>query len=167
MTEQVEKMTKIERILNLTQDFVKMVIEMRMVLESLNKTDIKISYEDAALESKGYFTENRQVFGIYKNDEIIGYSVLKIEDCICWLDWLYVKPEFRGSSIASDLFDHAETFAKELENDQLYIWVHPDNQPMLRFLQKKGYDVLNLIEVKKEKSKPNHKIEIFGNEFRY
>ncbi len=160
-------MAKIERMLNSNQDFVKMVLEMRMVMDHLNKTDSKISYEDAAQEAKGYFSENRQVFGIYQNDEIIGYSALKIEDCVCWLDWLYVKPEHRGTSVASDLFNHAETFAKELGNDQLYIWVHPDNQPMLRFLKKKGYDVLNLIEVKKKKLKPNYKIDIFGNEFRY
>jgi ribosomal protein S18 acetylase RimI-like enzyme len=160
-------MAIIERILNSNQDFVKLMLEMRVVMASLNKTDIEISYEDATLEANGYFSENRQVFGIYQNDEIIGYSVLKTEDNVCWLDWLYVKPEHRGSSIASDLFDHAEAFAKELGNDELYIWVHPDNQQMLKFLKKKGYDLLNLIEVKKEKPKSDYGIDIFGNKFRY
>lgn len=66
------------------------------------------------------------------------------------MDWLFVKSDYRGGSIASDLFYYSETFAKELGNDQMFVWVHPDNQPMLRFLKKKGYEVLNLIEVKKE-----------------
>jgi GNAT superfamily N-acetyltransferase len=93
--------------------------------------------------------------------------VLKVEDRVCWLDWLYVDPDYHGKGIASKLFDHAEEFAMKLGNDQLYIWVHPDNHRMLKFLKKKGYDVLNLIEVKKEKSPITKSISIMGNELKY
>lgn len=160
-------MTKIELIPKINQDFVKLVLEMRTVMDSLNRTEIKFSNEDAVLEAKSYFSENRQVFGIYQDEEIIGYSVLKTEDQVCWLDWMYVKPEYRGKNAASDLFDYSEKVAKAIGSDQLYIWVHPDNHPMLKFLKKKGYDVLNLIEVKKEKSVINSSISILGNELRY
>lgn len=160
-------MTKIELIPKINQDFVKLVLEMRMVMERLNKTTVEISHDDAALEAKSYFSENRQVFGIYQDDELIGYSVLKTEDLVCWLDWIYLKPEYRGRNAASELFDYSEKVAKEIGSDQLYIWVHPDNHPMLKFLKKKGYDVLNLIEVKKEKTQTNSSISILGNELRY
>jgi hypothetical protein len=64
-------------------------------------------------------------------------------------------------------FDHVEEISLKLGNDQLYIWVHPDNHRMLKFLKKKGYDVLNLIEVKKKKPSTSRSISIMGNELRY
>lgn len=160
-------MKKIERIPKINHDFVKLVHEMRTVMNHLNKMDKQISVDDTELEAKSYFSENRQVFGIYQNEELIGYSVLKTEEQVCWLDWIFVKPEHRGTNAASDLFDYSEKVAVALGSDQLYIWVHPDNHPMLKFLKKKGYDVLNLIEVKKEKSVINTSISILGNELRY
>ncbi len=66
-----------------------------------------------------------------------------------------------------NLFDHAEEYSAKLGNDQLYVWVHPDNHRMIRFLKKKGYDVLNLIEVKKVKDNFKEKLVILGNEFKY
>jgi GNAT superfamily N-acetyltransferase len=83
------------------------------------------------------------------------------------LDWLYIDPDYHGKGIASKLFDHAEEFTRKLGNNQLYIWVHPDNHRMLKFLKKKGYDVLNLLEIKKEKSDSKEKIQILGNDFHY
>jgi GNAT superfamily N-acetyltransferase len=160
-------MIKIDLIPNSNQKFVKLVLEMRMIMDSLNKTDIKFPHDDAELEAKSCFSENRQVFGIYYDEELVGYSVLKTEDCVCWLDWIYVKPEFRGTNAASKLFDYSEKVAKEIGSDQLYIWVHPDNRPMLKFLKKKGYDVLNLIEVKKIKKNINSVVMILDNQFRY
>lgn len=122
---------------------------------------------EAVREANGYFTENRRVF-VYKiKNKMVGYSVLKIEDRVCWLDWLYVDPDHQGKGEASKLFDHAEEISLKLGNDQLYIWVHPDNHRMLKFLKKKGYDVLNLIEVKKKKPSTSRSISILGNELRY
>ncbi|MGI6239888.1 MAG: GNAT family N-acetyltransferase, partial [Christensenellales bacterium] len=33
--------------------------------------------------------------------------------------------------------------------DTLYHFVHPNNHGMIRFLARRGYDVLNLIEIRK------------------
>lgn len=160
-------MENIKPIHSTDQDFVELVLEMRSVMDGLNQSIRNDSVTEATHEADSYFSNNRQVFGIYKDDQIIGYSVLKIEDSVCWLDWIFVRPEYRGTDIASKLFDYSERIAKEIGSDQLYIWVHPDNHRMLKFLKKKNYDVLNLIEVKKEKSLMNKTISILGNELRY
>lgn len=144
-----------------------MVFEMLIIMNKLNQSEKIVMMSEAMREAESYFTENRRVF-VYKiKNKMVGYSVVKTEDRVCWLDWLYVDPDYHGIGVASKLFDHAEEISLKLGNDQLYIWVHPDNHRMLRFLKKKGYDVLNLIEVKKKKEVTSSNITILGNEFRY
>ena len=160
-------MEKIIEIKSNSLEFLQMVFEMLIIMNKLNQSEKIVMMSEAVPAAESYFTENRRVF-VYKiKNKMAGYSVLKIEDRVCWLDWLYVDPDYQGSGVASILFDHAEEISLKLGNDQLYIWVHPDNHRMLKFLKKKGYDVLNLIEVKKEKSLINTSISILGNEFRY
>ena len=160
-------MENIKPIHSTNQEFVDLVLEMRSVMDGLNQSTNNASVSEATQEADSYFSDNRLVFGIFQDETIVGYSVLKVEDRVCWLDWIYVKPEHRGTKAASELFDYSEKVAKKIGSDQLYIWVHPDNHRMLKFLKKKGYDVLNLIEVKKEKSVINSSISILGNELRY
>ncbi len=160
-------MEKIVQIRKVSLEFLQLVFEMKIIMSRLNNSEKIVMMSEAVREAEGYFTGNRGIF-VYKiNNKMAGYSVLKTEDQVCWLDWLYVDPDYHGKGIASKLFDHAEEFAMKLGNDQLYIWVHPDNHRMLKFLKKKGYDVLNLIEVKKEKSPITESISIMGHELRY
>ena len=67
------------------------------------------------------------------------------------------------------LFNKAAAIAKEHHNDTLYQYVHPNNDVMIRFLAKQGYDVLNLIEIRKayedEELKDNY--QIGDHSFRY
>ena len=160
-------MDKIIQIRKVSLEFLQLVFEMKIIMSRLNGSEKIVMMSEAVQEAEGYFTENREIF-VYKiNNKMVGYSVLKTEDQVVWLDWLYIDPDYHGKGIASKLFDHAEEFAIKSGNDQLYIWVHPDNHRMLKFLKKKGYDVLNLIEVKKEKSLITESISIMGNELRY
>ncbi|MDO9084773.1 MAG: GNAT family N-acetyltransferase [Anaerolineaceae bacterium] len=160
-------MEKIIEIRSNSLEFLQMVFEMLIIMNKLNQSEKIVMMSEAVREANGYFTENRRVF-VYKiKNKMVGYSVLKIEDRVCWLDWLYVDPDHQGKGEASKLFDHAEEISLKLGNDQLYIWVHPDNHRMLKFLKKKGYDVLNLIEVKKKKPSTSRSISILGNELRY
>ena len=160
-------MEKIIEIKSSSNEFLQLVFEMKIIMNRLNRSDKIVMMSEAKREADSYFTQNRSVYVCKISDKLVGYSVLKVEDSVCWLDWLYVDPDYQGKGIASQLFDHAEEFAMKLGNEQLYIWVHPDNHRMLKFLKKKGYDVLNLIEVKKEKRDTKEIIQILGNEFRY
>lgn len=66
-----------------------------------------------------------------------------------WVESIYVESDFRQQGIASILFDKAEEKAKELGGTTLYNWIHPNNHKMIQFLSSKGYNVLNLIEIRK------------------
>lgn len=43
----------------------------------------------------------------------------------------------------------AEKLAEVYGNETVYNYVHPNNHRMIEFLRKRGYTVLNLIEIRK------------------
>ncbi|NLE70379.1 MAG: GNAT family N-acetyltransferase [Clostridiales bacterium] len=79
----------------------------------------------------------------------LGYALCRVEGGIVWCEHLYVQPDHRRQGIASALFRQAEALAASLGESMVYNWVHPNNQAIIAFLKKQGYDVLNLIELRK------------------
>lgn len=75
-------------------------------------------------------------------------------------------PAHRGRGIADALYKTAEQLCA---TGTLYNWVHPNNDCMIAFLAKRGYDTLNLIEIRKKHAdeKQHEKIRIKNNEFKY
>jgi ribosomal protein S18 acetylase RimI-like enzyme len=65
------------------------------------------------------------------------------------VDTLFTVQKWRRKGIASALYAEAEKQCQDSEVDNLFVWVHPNNHRMLSFLKSRGYDVLNLIEVRK------------------
>ncbi|MBN2362971.1 GNAT family N-acetyltransferase [candidate division WOR-3 bacterium] len=160
-------MKEIRRLASAGSELVLMVYEFRLILHKLNKSPIEYTIKEAFEETSEYFKDNKIVFGLYDDDLLIGFSVLKFENDVYWLEWHFIDRKFRGFENASLLFDYTENYVLEKGAFQMYIWVHPDNRQMLRFLKKKGYDVLNLVEVKKIKPDASTNINILGNELRY
>ena len=150
-----------------SEELAGLVQEFRNALAELNRSAAACSPEQARAEAADYFRPGRTVIGLFRKGTLIGFSVVKAEDGIFWLDWIYVRPEDRGFQNASALFEAAEQVALAGGEDQLYVWVHPDNNRMLRFLKKKGYDTLNLIEVTKRKQRSTAEIRLFENVLRY
>ena len=146
-----------------TEELAVLVQEFRNVLSELGKNAMSCSLEQARAEAAEYFEPGHTVVGLYRDDSLTGFSVVSVDDGVYWLSWIYVKPEHRGFANASRLFDASEKIALEAGEDRLYIWVHPNNNLMLRFLRKKGYDTLNLIEVTKRKRQSPEEVRIFDN----
>jgi GNAT superfamily N-acetyltransferase len=76
--------------------------------------------------------------------------VCKIIDGVVWVESLFVSEQERRKGIATRLYLETEKVAQELGNSTLYNWGHPNNDKMIAFLSRMGYDVLNLIEVRKK-----------------
>ena len=62
---------------------------------------------------------------------------------------IFVFPEYRRKGIASALFGKAEEIAASYGDDTVFNYVHPNNHRIIQFLRKRGYTVLNLIEIRK------------------
>lgn len=80
---------------------------------------------------------------------LCGYLVCRIVGDIVWAEQLYVVPGHRRRGIASALYAEAERLAQERGGDFPYNWVDPENHPIIRLLAKRGYTVLNLVELRR------------------
>lgn len=60
-----------------------------------------------------------------------------------------LKKKYRRQGVATALHGKAEEIATSCGDDTVYNYVHPNNHRMIEFLRKRGYTVLNLIEIRK------------------
>ncbi|MBP5279943.1 MAG: GNAT family N-acetyltransferase, partial [Erysipelotrichaceae bacterium] len=88
---------------------------------------------------------------------------------VVFLESIFVRKEDRHKGIGKILLDKAQNLAEEYGNETLYMSVHPNNEEMLRFLRDNGYDVLNLIEIRKAYHDENNddSYTIGNNTYRY
>lgn len=110
-----------------------------------------------------------RIFAAETGGQIGGYMVCRIDAPCVWVEQIFVEEKFRRKGLASALFDEAEKLAASFGEDTVYNYVHPNNQAVIAFLAKKGYDVLNLIEIRKKFKNESAalKIKVGGNEFNY
>jgi ribosomal protein S18 acetylase RimI-like enzyme len=98
---------------------------------------------------------------------LIGYLVCRVEGDVVWAESLYVTPQCRRQGIGSALYAEAEHLAQELGGDAPYNWVDPHNDKIIAFLQRRGYNVLNLIELRRARpgEETRQKIRVGAHEF--
>ena len=75
--------------------------------------------------------------------------VCRIQGDVVWVESIFVKEKYRRLGVATALHDKAEKLAESYGNETVYNYVHPNNHRMIEFLRKRGYTVLNLIEIRK------------------
>lgn len=149
---------------------IELIARFRIALGKLKQIDKILDLGAAKEELKYYLEKQFHIYLALNNDgDLIGYTICRIEDNIVWDESLYVVPEERRRGVASALFLKAEELAKSLGGDTLYNWVHPNNHRSIPFLKKHGYDVLNLVEVRKKlpKEELKQKIKVGKYEFDY
>ena len=152
-------------------DIAQLIAEFRVELRSFRNPFIKYypDLEAAKKEFEHYMKSNFPVYIFRENNIIWGYLVCRIDAPVVWVESLFVRNEYRRKGVASVLFGEAEKLAHSYGQDTLYNYVHPNNDTMIRFLAKKGYDVLNLIEIRKKHQNENttRKFRVANNEFNY
>ena len=104
-----------------------------------------------------------------ENAACLGYLVCRVDKPVVWVESLYVISNYRRKGIASALFEEAERLAASYGEDTVYNYVHPNNDSIIAFLRQRGYDVLNLIEIRKQHAGEviSSIISVGGNEFKY
>ena len=96
-----------------------------------------------------YVSAGWPVFAAMEGEQMVGYAVCRVDAPTVWLESIYVRPDFRGKGVADALFERAEEIAHGYGENTMFNYVHPNNSRMIAFLKRKGYTVLNLIEIRK------------------
>ncbi len=104
-----------------------------------------------------------------KGGKLVGYLVCRVDGKTVWAESLFVVAESRRRGAGSALYSRAEELAEELGAKSVYNWVHPDNQPIVSFLKRRGYDVLKLMELRRagRNEKQGRTVKVDSQEFRY
>ena len=135
------------------ESVIQLVAAFRVALSSLRGHERKPDVSSAAGELQEYIDKMYPIFVATAGDEArnIGYLVCKVDGDTVWAESLFVSPEFRRRGVAGMLYDEAEKLAQARGQETLYNWVHPNNDAIIAFLKKRGYEVLNPIEVRRHR----------------
>jgi GNAT superfamily N-acetyltransferase len=129
---------------------VEMMARFRVVLSEVRGRRHELDLK-AAMEELVDYQEKEYPIYVAVDDmgELAGYLVCRVDGEVVWAESLYVDPGWRRRGVGSALYARAEALAKQLGGDLPYNWVDPENEAIIQFLGKRGYDVLNLVELRK------------------
>ena len=146
-----------------------MVALFRVELQSYKGIVSKPNIEAGHEEMEEYLSAKFPVFAALVDGEYAGYVVCRVDSEVVWVESILVKEEYRRHGIASALHSKAEEIAAYYGDDTVYNYVHPNNHRMIEFLRKRGYTVLNLIEIRKpyKGEKLTQTITVGEHEFDY
>ena len=146
-----------------------MVALFRVELRSYKGIKSKPNIEAGREEIDEYLSAKFPVYAALVNGKYAGYMVCRIDSEVVWVESIFVKEEYRRHGVATALHSKAEEIAASFGNDTVYNYVHPNNHRMIEFLRKRGYTVLNLIEIRKpyKDEKLTQKIAVGEHEFDY
>lgn len=126
-----------------------LIAAFRVELAALRDDPREPNQTAAAAELQEYLAKEMPVFVAERpSGEIIGYLVCRVDGETVWAESLFVALAYRRQGVAGQLYAQAEQLAVERGSDTVYNWVHPNNDPMITFLRQRGYDVLNLLEIR-------------------
>ena len=140
---------EIIKITQVTDDLAQMVALFRVELRSYKGIVSKPNVEAGREEMEEYLVAGFPVFAAMIDGEYAGYVVCRIDSEVVWVESIFVKEKYRCHGVASALHSKAEEIAASYGEETVYNYVHPNNHRMIEFLRKRGYTVLNLIEIRK------------------
>ena len=160
---------EIIRIIQVNDALAEMVALFRVELRSYKGIVSKPNVDAGREELEEYLTAGFPVFAAMIDGKCAGYVVCRIDSEVVWVESIFVKEEYRRQGIASALHSKAEEIAAFYGDDTVYNYVHPNNHRMIEFLRKRGYTVLNLIEIRKpyKGEKLTQTITVGEHEFDY
>lgn len=143
--------------------------EFRITLRAFKGEAVEYDIEDAKEELTDFLDKNYPVFIALEDEKCVGYLACRIDEPCVWVEHIFVSKEYRRKHIASALFEKAEEVAAGYGQETVYNYVHPNNDGIIAFLRSRGYNVLNLIEIRKKYTDetPTMKIKVADNEFDY
>ena len=152
------------------EQLIDLVRKFRTSLANFSSNVSVPALEQATEELDEYRAKDYPVFVAEAGQRrLVGYLVCRVDGKTVWAESMFVLSEYRRQGIGSELFSQAERLADELGSRTVYNWVHPENKAILSFMKRHGYDVLNLVELRRAGpgEKAVRRITVGSEEFRY
>jgi ribosomal protein S18 acetylase RimI-like enzyme len=152
------------------EELVQLIAQFRVTMSRFYGRAEPHDVEAAEVELARYEDPSYKVFvAEEENQELTGYFVCRVFENKVYAETLFVRPEYRRQGIGTALYEKAETLVEELDLETVYNQVHPNNDRMIGFLLKRGYNVLNMIEVRRSRSREKNlqRIKVGKNSFEY
>ena len=124
----------------------KLIAQFRVELKSFKGIKSGINIGLAKEEFREYIDANYPIYVAENNNRLLGYLVCRVENNLVWVESLFVLNNFRRKGIASKLYKEAEKISETLGGETVFNYVHPNNDKIIKFLAKMGYDVLILLK---------------------
>ena len=137
------------KITQVNDSLAEMVALFRVELRSYKGIMSKPNVEAGREEMEEYLAAKFPVFAAVVDGEYAGYVVCRVDSEVVWVESIFVREEYRRCGVASALHSKVEEIAVFYGEDTVYNYVHPNNHRMIEFLRKRGYTVLNLVEIRK------------------
>ncbi len=126
-----------------------LLADFRVALDALLGEPRPANLQAAAQELEAYEAQRFPIWVAQVGERLVGFLVCRVDQGVVWAEALYVEPAYRRRGIGSQLYAQAEDLAQRLGQPTVYNWVHPNNHAILALLARRGYRVLNLIEVRR------------------
>jgi GNAT superfamily N-acetyltransferase len=152
------------------EELIGLIAAFRVALAKLRGRRVRSNRRAAEKELSEYEEKKFPIFVAPANEGCLaGYLVCRVDGRTVWAESLFVQPAHRRKGIASALYARAERLAKSLGGKTVFNWVHPDNEGIIAFLRRRGYDVLNLIELRRRvpREKAFRSVRVGQERFRY
>ena len=145
----VEHSMEILEVKQVNKSLAEMVALFRVELRSYKGIISKPNIEAGREEMEEYLSAKFPVHAAFVDGEYAGYVVCRVDSEVVWVESIFVKEEYRRHGVATALHKKAEEIVASYGENTVYNYVHPNNHRMIEFLRKRGYTVLNLIEIRK------------------
>ncbi|MBR7041614.1 MAG: GNAT family N-acetyltransferase [Clostridia bacterium] len=132
-----------------SEQIVPLISRFRAELRALRGIASEPDLGQAREEISEFLEKGYPVYAAMAGGEAAGYVVCRIDAPCLWVEHIFVSEDYRRKGAAGLLFGKAEELAREMGEDTVYNFVHPNNEGMIAFLRSKGYTVLNMIEIRR------------------
>jgi ribosomal protein S18 acetylase RimI-like enzyme len=151
-------------------ELIQLIAEFRVTMCRFRGSAPPLDLAAAERELRSYDSEQYHVY-LAESEEgaIVAFMICRTLGACVSVDALFVLPVHRRQGVGNLLYDKAELLAKELGDEPITNWVHPNNDRFIAFLRRRGYMVLSQIELRQPHAGegPLQQIKVGKNIFEY
>jgi len=111
---------------------------------------LNLDEEEAAKTARESLGRNSWVFVAEDYGKLVGFARVQFWDGAYFVREIFVAKPSRRQNVGSRLLTRCEDLVKEKGETSIYLSVEPKHSVSLRFLIQKGYDTLNMLELRKD-----------------